>query len=148
MWHGASFISRTKKILGVIDCLTLVLLFFLVKQQLCPLLFCLFLSYMNCISNEQFRIFCTNLYDHFKNRKFFSQQPERIFMCHCNLNQWWKIWHFYCCPHSGYGFIKISQRWKVSLAMIIMAEVDNNYVYISLPDVTLFLKAVRYSDIV
>ena len=89
------------KIFGVIDCLTLVLLFFLVKQQLCPLLFCLFLSYTKRICNEQFRIFCRNLYDLFKNRKFFSQQPEWIFSCHCTLYQWWKFLHFYCCPHSG-----------------------------------------------
>ena len=32
--------------------------------------------------------------------------------------------------------------------MIIMAKIVNNYVYISLPDVTLFLKAVCYSGIV
>jgi len=49
-----------KKILGVTDCLTLVLLFFLVKRQLCPLLFCIFLSYTKCICHEQFRIFCRN----------------------------------------------------------------------------------------
>ena len=46
---------------------------------------------------------------------------------------------------------KISLRFhkdEVSLAMIIMAKIVNNYVYVSLPDVTLFLKAVCYSGIV
>jgi hypothetical protein len=32
--------------------------------------------------------------------------------------------------------------------MIIMAQIVNNYVYTSLPDATLFLKAVCYNGIV
>jgi len=39
----------------------LVLLFFLVKQQLCPLLFCLFLSYTKCIVMNSSE-FCVETY--------------------------------------------------------------------------------------